>query len=629
MAYPGPPRRPGGFLRYILAAAIIVLLIFYFRGSSESSTYKYTTSPVPNTATTKYPVENSPTYEIPLSKPKSEEHPIDTLIANAEKTFEDLLKKESHDINAAAAEYRKRRGRHPPPGFDAWFKYAQKHNAVMVEDFFDQIYHDLGPYWGVNPSHMRTQARDGGMVISIRNGNATADSDWFWTQLWLQLIGTIQYALPDMDIPLNAMDEPRMVVQWETINSLMEVEKATRKLADPKNVVQEYAHLPPPRHASDKDKPPERQWEEKGLGPYWEIAARGCHPESLGRRAEVMTDFSKTPTISMAHSKAHTFRGYVSNYSLSADFCHQPDLQSLHGMMIQPLSISSTDELYPLFGGSKLSTNNEILLPAPMYWAKEERFSGGDNHGVPWHEKLNKAIWRGVATGGRNTANNWKGFQRHRFIAMTNHTQVSRAESWEEIPQNFALPTSIYNIAAQQENRLGEWIEEWSDTGFIDLMCYPARDDGSCPYTSPYFSLKEGEKMSKQFNSKYIPDIDGNSFSGRYRGFLLSSSLPIKATIFREWHDARLVAWKHFVPMDNRYMDFYGIMQYFVGYEGEGYRVEGHDAAAERIAKAGQEWANRVLRREDMQIYVWRLLLEYARVSNDGRERLGFVGDLV
>ncbi|QSZ31176.1 hypothetical protein DSL72_000739 [Monilinia vaccinii-corymbosi] len=631
-AYPGPPRRPGGFVRYILGAFIILLLVFYLKSAEEISSFTYMTPAIStDPSTTRYPSAHEFPVPIPNPNPKpkpQQENPIDTLIANAEKTFQELLHKESHHVNAAAAEYRKRRGRHPPPGFDAWFKFAQENNAVMVEDFFDQIYHDLGPYWGVNPSGMRTLARDAGMVISIRNGNATADSDWFWTQIWLQLIGTIQKDLPDMDIPLNAMDEPRMVVPWEVINEKMDKERATRKLADVHLVSEHYGSLPAPRHAGDGEQdPPRREWENSG--PYWKIAVRGCHPDSLARRAEVMTDFSKTPTISMGHSSLHTYKGYVSNHSLSADFCHQPDLQSLHGAMINPLSISSTQELFPLFGGSKLSTNNEILLPAPMYWAREERFSGGDDHGGPWHDKLNKAIWRGVATGGRHREDNWKGFQRHRFVSMSNHTSVSRAESWEAIPPNFALPTSTYNIGAQQENRLGGWIHEWSDVGFIDLMCDEDREDGACSYADPYFSLKDGQKMSQQFQSKYIPDIDGNSFSGRYRGFLLSTSLPIKATIFREWHDSRLIPWKHFVPMDNRYMDFYGIMQYFLGYEGENFRVEGHDADAERIAMAGQQWANKVLRREDMQIYVMRLLLEYARVSSDDRANLGFVKDLL
>ena len=123
-------------------------------------------------------------------------------------------------------------------------------------------------------------------------------------------------------------------------------------------------------------------------------------------------------------------------------------------------------------------------------------------------------------------------------------------------------------------------------------------------------------KMKKQYNYKYLPDLDGNSFSGRYRGFLGSTSLPIKATIYDEWHDSRLVPWKHFVPMDNTYIDIYGIMAYFLG---------GRDETAKQIAMEGKKWTETVLRREDMQIYVFRLLLEYARLCDDNRERLGWV----
>ncbi len=52
------------------------------------------------------------------------------------------------------------------------------------------------------------------------------------------------------------------------------------------------------------------------------------------------------------------------------------------------------------------------------------------------------------------------------------------------------------------------------------------------------------------------------------------------------------------------------------------------DEAAKKIAYDGKDWAKKVLRKEDMQIYVFRLLLEYARVCDDDRDNLGFVGDL-
>ena len=132
--------------------------------------------------------------------------------------------------------------------------------------------------------------------------------------------------------------------------------------------------------------------------------------------------------------------------------------------------------------------------------------------------------------------------------------------------------------------------------------------------------------MAEQLGYKFLPDLDGNSFSGRYLAFLRSSSLPVKATLWREWHDSRLIAWKHFVPMDNRFGDYYGILEYFMGY---GTERPAHDAEAEKIANDGKAWAEKVLREEDMQIYVLRLLLEYARVSDEKREVMGWVGDIL
>lgn len=48
-------------------------------------------------------------------------HPIDDLVASANAEWSALLKKETKTAKAAAKEYRRRRGRHPPPGFAEWF----------------------------------------------------------------------------------------------------------------------------------------------------------------------------------------------------------------------------------------------------------------------------------------------------------------------------------------------------------------------------------------------------------------------------------------------------------------------------------------------------------------------------
>ena len=678
-----PPRRPSSIVRYVLVGAVLLMMIYYYRNSPEptpGSILPPKAVPNPNAGPPPpdYP-QKQPTYgsgygSDPLDRPKAEypqprpgtepegkskagsssgahqkwepdeegdsgfansyspgsegtgpedAHPIDRLIYDAQHQFAEIMSKETKSVEEAAQAYRKRRGRHPPPFFDKWFEFAQENNAIIVEDFFDQVYHDLQPFWGLEPSVLRKESWDYEMTIHIRDGKAETTSDWFWTVIWLDLIKTIEHLLPDMDLPLNAMDEPRIIVPWEDMEKYMKKASKTVNLKKMKDVRSDFQKLPEPGTGDLMVETRPKDFE--GTKPFWALARRGCAPDSLARTTAMQESFASPPEINMTFAEAHMFEGYVSNTTLATDICHQPDLQGLEGILIEPLSTSTTKVFAPVFGGSKLGVNNEILLPAPMYWNEEERFTGGDDHGAPWPAKENAAIWRGVATGGTNRESNWRGFQRHRFVAMNNGTAIANAELGTHRPENFVLPDEQYELRAQVDGKLGNWVSEWADVAFVDLMCEPPQEDGNCEYTAPFFERKDGMPMAVQFSNKYVPDIDGNSFSGRYLGFLRSTSLPIKATIWREWHDSRLVAWKHFVPMDSRFGDYYGIMDYFLGYHGRG----GHDAAAEKIANDGKEWAEKVLRKEDMQVYTLRLLLEYARLLDDRRENLGWVEDIL
>jgi hypothetical protein len=284
-----------------------------------------------------------------------------------------------------------------------------------------------------------------------------------------------------------------------------------------------------------------------------------------------------------------------------------------------------------MFGGSKLPMNNDILIPPAMYWSNDKRFSNGKADGGPWDSKKSKVIWRGTASGGRNTEDNWRRFQRHRFVSMTNATEISRIlAAPPSFSQNFVLPANgtsdAFDLALRgpgtTDAAFVDWVTSWSDSAFIDINCHPFIDAYQCPYTTEYFRVKKTLPMPQQYAYKYLPDIDGNSFSGRYRGFLLSTSLPIKATIYKEWHDSRLVPWRHFVPMDNTFIDFFGLVEYFIGSEKAG--LAGHDEQAAAIASEGRQWAQSVLRPEDMSIYVFRLLLEYARLCDDDRYSMGW-----
>lgn len=260
-----PSRRPSSVVRYLLAIFLVLTILYALNHrvpivktatSSPSLFHDHESEPRP-------PVDERPPpaatdEEKPASKPTADAqtenssgssddgHPIGKLIYDAQHVFAELMSKESRSIEDAAQAYRKRRGRHPPPGFEKWYTFARNKNSIIVEDFFDQIYNDLGPFWGMEPTTLRKESWDFEMTINIRDGKATAGSDWFWTVIWLDLIKTIEHLLPDMDLALNAMDEPRLVVPWEDIEGYMKKAAKSMKLPKAKNVRSDYQKLPEP-----------------------------------------------------------------------------------------------------------------------------------------------------------------------------------------------------------------------------------------------------------------------------------------------------------------------------------------------------------------------------------------------
>lgn len=554
-------------------------------------------------------------------------HRIDWLIHDAEREWERLLLQRSHRVEDAARQYRKRRNRHPPPGFDKWFAFAQEKNATIIEDLFDQIYNDISPYWALQPQEMRRRAAGWEPRIILRNHtlNGVGTTGPGWMDGWSNLISTIAHLLPDMDIPVNGMDEPRLIIAWENLTESIAQDRANQHFIPSEAAENEYMTLPPfdPEHPPENAMPPFLGADHS----FWEIMRHACPPESPGRTSNIPKLDFEHPPPEFYHYRNFSSTGYVEDFERSKDPCWRAELQALHGSFIEPISISTSHELVPLFGGSKLTVNNEILIPPVMYWADNPLFSGGPDHGGPWAEKRDGLVWRGIASGGRNRIDTWTGYQRHRLLSMLNGTQVAQTNGSSSPGVNFRQPDyEYYDVWAGLDNSLPQWLDEHADAGFLDLVCGPdePHEVPHCPYTDPYYTLAGGIPMNEMFNYKYLPDVDGNSFSGRYRGFLLSTSLPIKATVYKEWHDTRLIPWAHFVPMDSLYMDLYGILSYFIGY-GE---HKGRDDQAEKIAMNGKRWAEQVLRQEDMQVYMLRLLLEYARLSDDRRDKLAYVDDM-
>lgn len=567
-------------------------------------------------------------------------HPIEQLMEGAESEYQALISRQKTSLDAAARAYRQRRGRHPPPGFDAWIEFAQRNKALIVEDMFDQVYRDLDPFWGVSAKSMRDFAGHYEHRISVKNGIASMTQNHHpgtatdRMEAWLDLMKSVQGMLPDIDVSLNVMDESRVIVPWEDTSRHLQSEKETRNTLAYENVTSSYLSHNSSTNLSPE--PPQIDW----MGPgerYWDMARVACAPGSPARSQAAAKDLAgPPPRISRFPERSH--KGYVQNWTHVRDPCQQPHLQESHGTFIEPVSISTTRALVPIFSESKLQLNSDILIPPAAYLS--EHFSGGGYSdtkadGGDWKKKKSGVIWRGAASGGRNKQETWTRYQRHRFVSMLNGTYVEKAEAKLDagsqgqtfVPQSY----TTYQLSAARHMNVGTWLDRIANVGFTDLLCWPSTGKPTCGYTDPYFKIVDKVSMAKQFKYKLLPDIDGNSFSGRYLAFLRSTSVPIKATIYSEWHDDRLIPWLHFVPMDNSFVDVYGILDYFLGSgdkDSHEAAYDAHDEEAKKIALSGKEWASRALRKEDMQIYMLRLLLEYARLCDDDRERLGFVGDL-
>jgi hypothetical protein len=245
-----------------------------------------------------------------------------------------------------------------------------------------------------------------------------------------------------------------------------------------------------------------------------------------------------------------------------------------------------------------------------MYYKQDPRYEYDPNPGpdadfdYDWDDKEDSVIWRGVTSGGTNAVENWKDMHRQRLVLITNGTIMANKEVriMTESPGTRGVYENFNHFHPNQ------FANKHTDIGFTGATnCVPE----DCNFYEGVWTYKNETTLMEQFKNKFVVDVDGMSFSGRWRALLQSKSLGIKSTIFREWHDSRLFAWRHFVPMDNRYDELYSILTYFIGLgnpanggkRGEPY-IQRHDFEARKLGRQGREWASKVLRREDMEVSI-------------------------
>lgn len=581
-------------------------------------------------------------------------HPIDVLIYDAKLQHDRYVGNvgSTNSLPETVARYQKRYKRNPPPGFDKWFEYAKSKSAFVVDEF-DQIYEDLLPFRTIPPDVIRKQTWE--MVsnpwneisgITIRNGSAAVQENVLPTHRWMlegvaNLINKFSEHLPDMDLAFNLNDESRVAVPYHDIGRLRQQGRIEDK-SGPQSWSSERAAswLPIPKHNVK-----ETVFQDMSFrNTFRAFGSVGCDPKSL---ALTTPHISSQSHICHSCTAPHSLGQFVADWRLAADICHQPDLAYLHGFYLSPAAFKTSYQLMPVFSQSKAHGYNDILYPSAWNYMDKVIYAPSEDKGTPGQEgfkpgfpdppfsqKENTLFWRGATSEGVSAGNHaWRGMARQRLVHMANNLTTSSHDSVVILLPHTTDPKPTYKY----QTLPGPAVKSLGLHTDIAIVDHIARCGGvglhDCTDQDKEFVPIPPTDFQTHWRYKFLFDLDGAGFSGRFLPFLQSQSLPFKTALFREWYDSRLTAWHHFVPQDLRLHGVWSTLAYFAGVSGSAGDSSGgkqvnwppHADEAERIALQGRDWANKVVRKEDMEIYFFRLLLEWGRLVDDRRDELGFV----
>ncbi|KAJ7097534.1 hypothetical protein C8R44DRAFT_366408 [Mycena epipterygia] len=693
------------------------------------------------------PQERASSSWIPLlTSSANTRHPIPHLMDTADARFRTKVGRQSASLPAAVAEYKRRYARAPPAGFDKWYAFAVQQGFVMFDEF-DAVVEDLQPFWELSGEEVRRRAGLVGALpsidlVRIRGGKARTvnlekgfeDSEVSARANGFKaMLSKFVQELPDMDFPINAKAEGRVVVPWEhrMYPNLTQSSSATAdQLLNTTTFRPDWA----------------------GMGSVWEAWRRSCTPQSPARRLYsslgagwvdrgrdlLQERYSANNGGAKSEASAQTSRGeefhFAEGTNAAMDFCSAPAAHYEQGHFFSDWRVLPA--LVPVFSPARARGFLDIRIPSHYYYGGTRRYTYGwdpinleqravDPMEVPWENKRDAVWWRGASTGGGSSPPGFGGsYQRHRFLRMSS-VGVATGTSPEALQRTTAVtfavppqplpPTSP--AASKSKSQSGSGSAGDSAPGSQGNVDVPA----SGTYTTVPVPLRElnadvmdaafvkavvpiskehrvgdSVELGVSWGYKYLLDLDGMGYSGRFMAFLASDSVPVKATVYDEYFTGWIEPWVHYIPLSAAYAEIYNVVAYFSGpspavlrsanlsvaapayapasgspysaahkhgvassvsgdgaqteegnwtgerggvqrrgAEGEwtadeaqvsvrSFAQEDGDRRLRRIARAGKQWKQTMGRTVDMEVYVYRLALEYARLWADDREAMSY-----
>lgn len=490
-------------------------------------------------------------------------HPVEALVSHATDHFEHLLRNQSKSYQAASDEYRQRYRQEPPPGFEAWWRFAESNQSPIIDEY-DMIYDAVSPFWKLSGQEVLDMMEKvtatpqsevwlcgfSGEGAKTKCQHPHRTFDRHYSLLFDTLLGDLAGQLPNVKFLINHFDEPKVLI-------------------------------PTKNHpAGFKDV----RLTDMSKKATWEKLSSSCAPSQ--RKTGSSYPELAVETFNMP---------FVKNPFSAKDLCQHPEYKDMHGFLMSPTTFHLVEGFAPILSTGAPSTMGDILFPSPAYIEQEFQYDVSSD--MKWESKWNNLYWAGSTTGGFVLDDQWRNHQRQRFVTL--------AQNLEQRPHSYLK---------QKNSMLGRVHSKFLNSRLFDVaftrifQC----ERRYCREESTYFNTKSWADKDQALQSRLVYDTDGNGISGRYYKLLASTSVPLKQTLFHEWHDERLMPWVHYVPVSQGLEELPELISYLTSPE-EGQKI------AKKIAEQGMDWFSRSMRQVDMTIYVYRLLLELARLQDPNR----------
>lgn len=551
-------------------------------------------------------------------------HPITDIIYKSQAAHDRWIRnaRVSESLSVAVATYEERHpGKLAPPNFSKWYSYAK--GTVVIDDF-QQIDSDLTKFWNVNPEVLREGVEmmaslpdtltiyiKGGKVThgTISDGQAKGDIGDL-----VDMISKFSEHLPDMTLPVNLGSSPRILPSWDAVQSHGHAGLgAVVDLFSKRSVMAEQNSTIFPLGTRGGQNGGQSDRAAITPNEYRQMLMEGCSPFARARAVPRWGNLQFCADCAAHHSEG----SLLTSWKAAMETCSQSDLKYLHGLYLSSPQQPPIRELLPLFSLAKTDSFSDILIPLP-------RAMKGGHPDVKWQfsRRYDTLFWKGSVVRDGINDQYLRGNHKLRLLHLLEDPGL-HDEAMLVLPVDGDADTFAHERVGVREASSAAPIS-------VEIGDLSACESQECDLIrQTYSSQQRSNQEPLEYRYILVLDEDDGPPTELVRT-LRSGSVPLVSTIFQTWYTERIQPWLHFVPIDLRYQGLHTTYLYFTGTErrtkikGRDTNMKGKLENAEWIAQEGRKWVDKALGERDMEVYLFRLLLEWGRLIDDQRDNIGF-----